>query len=295
MGGVRSDLSELGSRMPPRVQRVARAGAMALGQATVRWRHPPDFLVVGAQRSGTTTLFRLLSEHPGVNRPVVSKGIGYFDLNYLRGADWYSAHFPIRRSRLVGDERRVPLAFESSGYYLFHPCAAARIARDLPEVKVVAMLRNPIDRAHSAHRHESARGFESEDFATALRLEPDRLKGEEARLLADPAYTSFEHRHHGYLGRSRYAEQLERYVRHLGRDRLYALDADLFFADPVGEFLALQRWLGLPEVPPRTAVGRWNSQPPARIDVGLRRDLEDYFRPHDEALTELLGHVPSWR
>lgn len=279
-------------RAPGRTADLARALLLAWGVLTARWRVRPDFLVVGAQRAGTTTLYRLLSEHPGVVRPSVWKGIGYFDLGYARGLRWYLGHFPLRW-RTKGADGRRRLAFESSGYYLFHPLAAERIARDLPDVRVVVAVRDPVQRAYSAYKHERARGFEDEEFERALELEEQRLEGDDDRFAADPLYRSFSHRHHAYLGRSRYSRQIQRYVDALGADRVYIFDADRFFVDPAAEFGALQEWLGLP-VQPTESVEQLNARPGAPLDSRLEARLRAHFAPYDEELAVLMGRRPSW-
>ena len=263
------------------------------GSLTAPWRLRPSFVIVGAQRSGTTTLYRVLSEHPAIVRPTVSKGTGYFDVRYHRGPRWYFGHFPLAwpARRRHGPDATT---FESSGYYLFHPLAAARIARDLPGVRVVVMVREPVERAYSAHRHELARGFETEPFEVALELEEERTAGEVEKILADPTYESFDHRHHAYLGRSRYSEQIDRLREELGPDRVYVVDADVFFADPGVEFERLRSWLGLPPWRPRE-VEQWNARPRTPMDPELRARLEAYFEPYDARLAEQMGRVPSWR
>ena len=127
------------------------------------------------------------------------------------------------------------------------------------------MVREPVERAYSAHRHELNRGFETEEFEAAIDLEEQRTAGEVERMIADPSYASFDHRHHSYLARSRYSEQIDRLIDELGRDRVYVVDADVFFADPVGEFERLRAWLGLPSWRP-AKVEQWNAQP-AHADV----------------------------
>jgi len=283
----------VGSLLPRSAVVVVRRSALRWGMVTAGLRMTPAFLIVGAQRSGTTTLFRLLASHPNLVRPTLSKGSGYFDDFYGQGWRWYRAHFPLRGlARLFA---RGPVAtFECSGYYLFHPLAAERIARDLPEVKVVVVVRDPVERTYSAYRHERARGFETVDFDTALELEGIRVSGEGERLARDPGYRSFEHRHHAYVGRSEYAGQIRRLVEVLGADRVFVLEADAFFQDPAVEFARLQRWLGIPVWTPDD-VGWWNAEPGVPLAADLRASLMERFAEHDSALAELIGHTPVWR
>src|SRR4029453_15824160 len=128
-----------------------------------------------------------LVSHPLIHSANYHKGVNYFDVNYARGFAWYQGHFPTvsilrRRSRGVDGE---PITFEASGYYMFHPCAPARMAHHLPNLRVLAMLRDPVERAYSAWKHENARGFETEGFERALDLEDERLEGQADRMLAD--------------------------------------------------------------------------------------------------------------
>lgn len=245
-------------------------------------------MVVGAQRAGTTSLFRVLSEHPYLCRPTQDKGVGYFDLNYGEGRAWYRAHFPLRLWR------RKSLAFESSGYYLFHPAVPKRLARDLPHVKIVVLVRDPVERAMSAHRHELARGFETEPFDVAVELEETRLEGEEERLASDPTYQSFEHRHHGYLARGKYCEQIQRFIDAIGRDQVFIMDADRFFASPEDECEGLYAWLGVPVWHP-DAYEQWNARPNSRGYLAEDlASLAEYFAPYDAELARQMGRLPSW-
>ena len=233
-------------KAPEPLVHAGRSAALGWGRATSRLRSQPDFVIAGAQRCGTTSLFRALMSHPQVARPVLHKGVNYFDINYIQGWDWYLGHFPVAslaawRTRASGPTR----IFEASGYYLYHPFAIARLARDLPEVKVVVMLRDPVERAYSAYQHERMRGYEWESFETALDLEPERLVGEVDRMRRDPAYESFSHRHHSYLHRGHYAEQLENVFANIPRERVHVLLSEDFFADPAAEFRSLSDFLGL--------------------------------------------------
>lgn len=280
------------------VKRVAHATSWAGGRITAARRVLPSFLIVGAQRCGTTSLYRSLARHPLVLKPVWRKGVHYFDVAYHKGPRWYRAHFPLAATarRLAHRHGHAPLAFESAPYYLFHPLAAERIARDLPGVKVIVLVRDPVERAWSAHAHELARGFETEpSFERAVALEEERLAGEAERLRREPFAVSHAHRHHAYLARGRYAEQLDRLDALLGRDRILVLDSGDLFADPRPAYDRVLAFLGLPPIgDPR--FGRHNARPrTSPMPDRLRRALREHFAPWDARLRRWLGADPSWR
>jgi hypothetical protein len=270
--------------------------AAGSGRLTSSWRMLPGFLIIGAQRCGTTSLYTSLTAHPAVLRAVLHKGVHYFDTAYDRGLGWYRAHFPLEATaRRV--ERRVgtaPLTGESSPYYLFHPVAGERIARDLPGVRLLALVRDPVERAYSAYTHERARGFETETFERALELEPERLAGTEELLRADPSAVSHHHQHNAYVARGRYAEQLERMAGLVGRDRIHVIDSGDFFTAPEAAYDAVIDFLRLPRWRPAKFEQR-NARPRSDLEPELRARLEQYFEPHDDRLAAWLGRTPSWR
>lgn len=276
------------------IRHVGQQAGIAAGAATAGLRMQPDFMMIGGQRCGTTSLFRALAAHPQVIRPLWhKKGINYFDLNYYRGMSWYRGHFPV--SALARRRGAAPgtSVFEASGYYLYHPFALERAARDLPGVKLVVMLRDPVERAFSAYKHEFARGFERESFEDALRLEDSRLDGEIDRMRADLRYESHAHRHHSYRRRGHYAEQLERAFRYFPRERVFVMESEEFFAAPAEKYRQLLDFLGLPPFEP-ARFDRHNGRPGEPMPAPTRRMLEDHYRPYDERLTALLGRAPGW-
>ncbi len=240
-------------------------------------------------------MFRALADHPCVLTPVLHKGVHYFDLNYHRGPAWYRSHFPLRvTAKRAGRGLGKPaVAFESSPYYLFHPLAAERLARDLPHAKMITLLRDPVERAFSAHAHEFARGYETEAFERALELEPARTAGERDRMVADPAYNSYALQHHAYVGRGEYIDQLERVSASLGRDRLLIVDSHRLFDEPGP---VLEEVFDFLELPFRAEVtyDRHNARPRSQMPDRARATLEEHFRPYDERLAAWLGWTPSW-
>ena len=280
--------------MPHPVKTLGRAVSVRVGAATSSQRQLPSFVMVGAQRAGTTSLFRALMAHPQVHSANFHKGVNYFDVNYHRDFSWYRGHFPTTASlRARGRDDAPPITFEASGYYMWHPCAPERLARHLPEVKVLAMLRDPVERAFSAWKHEHARGFETESFERGLELEDERLEGEVERMVADPAYQSFSHRHHAYRRRGQYAEQLTELRRHLPAEQIHVVDSEAFFERPEETFADVLTFLGLPIAFPER-FDRWNGRPSSPMAPATREALDDHFAPHDRALSDLLGRDPAW-
>ncbi len=280
----------------PRLRELVRATARTTGRLTASARMTPSFLIVGAQRCGTTSMYKTLSQHPMVLPAVLHKGAHYFDTGYRHGPAWYRGHFPLQVTarRAAPAPGRRPVTGESSPYYLFHPLAGQRIAADLPGVRLLVLLRDPVERAYSAHTHETARGFETEPFERALELEPIRLAGEEAKLIADPAYRSHSHQHHAYVTRGRYADQLRRLEALFGRDRIHVLDSQRFFTDPEPVFAEVVDFLGIGAAG-GIVFDQHNARPRAPMPDSVRAKLEDQLADSDAELETWLGAPPSWR
>jgi hypothetical protein len=283
------------SAMPDQLKSLGRVVSLQMGLITAGQRQLPSFILVGAQRAGTTSLYRALMSHPMVYSAVHHKGVNYFDVNYDRDFSWYRAHFPTTtamHARNRGGDAR-PITFEASGYYMFHPLAPQRMARHLPDVKIVAMLRDPVERAYSAHKHERARGFETETFEAALDLEGARLAGEVEHMVLDPGHHSFSHRHHAYVRRGQYAEQLARLHRFFPANRIHVIESESFFERPEATYAGVLEFLELPTAMP-ARFDRWNGRPSAPMSATTRNRLCEHFSPHDEALAKILGRVPAW-
>lgn len=233
-------------------------------------------------------------QHPQVVRPTFHKGINYFDVNYHRGATWYGGHFPTRfAARVRSPKDCEPVAFEASGYYMFHPLALSRIAADLPHIKLVAMLRDPVERAYSAWKHESERGFEDQTFIRALEMEGDRLAGEAERMRVDATYQSYSHRHHAYRARGEYLSLLHPSTGSVPREQLHVLYSEDFFANPAEEFTRLSDFLGLRRHA-LTHFERYNARPSVSMPAEGRRILQDHFSGQRRELENFVGRPAPW-
>lgn len=238
----------------------------------------PDFLIIGAQKGGTTSLYDALSDHPCV-AGALKKEIQFFDLNYHRGIGWYRAHFPsmLERRYTLLVTRKPFVTGEASPSYLFHPLAPQRMREVAPQAKLIALLRNPADRAYSHYWHEVRRGRETLPFAEAIEVE---LRGEGKKRPA-------------YLARGRYLEQLQRLETHFPRQQTLVLQSEALYADPARTYRAVLEFLGLPRWEPRQfRTLNTGSYPP--MEASARQRLAAYFRPHNERLARYLGVDLGW-
>ncbi len=277
---------------------AAKAALRGAGVATASLRPPPELLVVGAKRGGTTSLWRYLSSHPAIlptfPRAQQIKGTYFFDENWSRGTDWYLSHFPTRATRALVQRRvhHAPITFEASPYYLFHPLAPSRARRVAPDALVVALLRDPVERAFS-HWKERRNHTEDLDFAAALAAEGARTRGEEDRLLADPTAVSMPHRHQTYVAQGCYAPMLERWFAAYGREQVLVATSEELYADPQAFCDRVTDRLGLPRhrLP---STEPFNAEPSTDMDAGVRAELEGRLAPHIAAVEELLGRPMPW-
>jgi sulfotransferase family protein len=269
-----------------------------------RGRLLPDFIVIGAAKSGTTSIYGSLCEHPYVAPCITddphfanSKEVHFFDYNFYRGKDWYKSHFPLERERaeFAREHGRPFITGEASPSYISHLWVPGRIRKMLPDVKLIAVLRNPVDRAFSQFQMSRNEGVEEiESFEEAIALEEERLRPELVRMAADPRYNSWNFGCWSYLARSRYAEQLERWLEVFPREQLLVLKAEDLFLEPQPVLDAVNEFLGLPpHAAPdarRLNPGRYAEDMPSET----RAQLADYFRPHNERLYELTGIDFGW-
>lgn len=276
-----------------------RDGLRRFGQATASFRGGPDYLVIGTKRGGTTSMARWLLEHPDV-RPLfpakeTRKGTYYFDINYHRGDAWYRSHFPTRaahslRCKVAG---RPLLVGEATPYYLHHPHAPIRARRFAPQAKVIALLRDPVERSYSHWIERTRNNVETLSFADAVAAEADRLAGEEQRMIDDPSYNSFEHQHFSYLDQGRYARGLGRWMTAFPTEQLLVLRSEDMYADPAAVYQQVLDFLGLPEHK-LAEFEAWNMKPKETVEPELMAEIRSQLSSDINELETLLGRSMGW-
>lgn len=284
-------------RIKARVREPVWATARAVLRPTAPLRVLPDYLIVGGQRCGTTSLQQVLSQHPCIGSARLMKGVHYFDTAYHHDLDWYRTHFPTRaHASLVERRHGSPLVVgEASPYYMFHPLSVERIARDLPDVKLIALLRDPVERAISHHKHETRRGNESLDLSDALEAEEQRLAGEIERVVReDPHYNSHALQTFSYVGRGMYAAQLRRMMETFDPSRVLVLRSEAFFEDPETAYLQALEFLGVPAWTP-DSFPRANATRDSSVAPEVKQRLIDRFAGPNRELFDLIGETYPWQ
>lgn len=258
----------------------------------------PDVLLIGASKCGTSSMAAHLSAHPDCMPPFY-KEVRYFDSSRIPAADYdgFRAHFPtvVRRGakQLVSGRRAWTADFSPT--YFDHPHAPRRVFEVLgSEVRLVLMLRNPVDRAYSQYRFQRGIGNErEEDFAKALDLEASRVAGEAERRRADEAYDGERLVKFGYVTRGLYRQHLESWHRYFDPSQLWIVRFEDFASDPQQVFDGVCDFLEVPRQRIRNQIHNASKLRRA-MPPGVRARLVERFRPHNRELSEYLARDFDW-
>lgn len=256
---------------------------------TVPMRILPSFLIIGAKKCGTTSLFSYLCQHPNIAAPT-SKEISYFNIHFDRGNLWYKSFFPLS---LPKRDPQYLITGEATAEYICHPLTPQRIAATLPQVKLIALLRNPVDRAYSHYHHTKRISRENLSFEKAIAQEDSRVaqiedESRQRGLKSSPAYN------YTYLSSGKYAEQLEHWLPIFDRERLLILKSEDFFDRPEAVFKQVLEYLELPDWSPSKYQKYNYNRYGQTLDRSTRKDLIEYFRPHNQRLYQLLQTDFGW-
>jgi Sulfotransferase domain len=235
----------------------------------------PDFVIIGGKKCGTTSLYNLLTQHPYVE-PAASKELHYFDrLFEAEDLEWYRNCFPAPR----WENGRRTITGEGTPYMPSRRIPEM-MAEVVPGVRLIALLRNPVDRAYSDYQQVVRKGREPRTFEEAIGGEPH-----EGGNLDDNCE---------YLSRGVYVDQLLRWSEFFGREQILVLKSEDFFERPADTLKLVLDFLELPGWEPEGAEVRNRGTYTENMDPEIRRRLEEYFEPHNRRLYEYLGANLGW-
>ena len=237
----------------------------------------PDFLIIGAPKCGTTSLYYLLAEHPHVE-PAAAKELHFFNSHFDLGMEWYRRCFP----RPEQKDGRSTITGEATPSYLGDLYAPGRVAEVVPQVRLLVLLRNPVDRAFSHFQMAQRKGW-----ATTATFE-EAVGAEHAGRLDEDSW---------YLSGGIYADQLARWSSLFGHEQILVLRSEDFSRSPEETLERVLGFLGLPDWKPQAGelhkklhTGGYEQE----MQPATRRRLEEYFGPHNRRLYTLVGEDFGW-
>jgi hypothetical protein len=261
---------------------------------TSRLRTLPDFLIIGAQRCGTTSLYNYLITHPAVF-PSFMKETHYFDFNYSKGLTWYKLYFPLasQKKQYQKANHQLPVTGEATPYYIFHPHVPERVYATLPSAKLIVLLRNPVYRAFSHYHHEVMQGYEQRTFEEAVNHELENMEFVDSQMTQNNDYKSFEHMHHSYVSRGIYIDQLRSWMKRFPREQLLVLKSETFFIEPAETVAETFRFLDLPDWK-LDSFPMYNVNQYTEMGVTIQRTLTSFYEPHNQRLYQFLNSDFGW-
>lgn len=275
--------------VPMPVRKSVRSGLNAAKRRIARKTGTlPDFVVVGGQKCGTTSVYHYLKQNPYFHFP--PKEIGFFTHQVSDDIGWYRSHFPsfikkwhrrylLRMSLVSGDVDPA---------YILDPHALQRISNVIPKAKIILLLRNPVDRAYSHYHHCVRDGIEKLSFEDALQAEPERVDEQWRKMISGQKYDGLKIYRFSYIKTGVYVDQVNALLNIFPRQQILFLEAENLFKDPNMEINKILNFLCIPE---------WQLKRPSVHNQGSYRKMEDcvreklidYFRPFNQDLYDLIG------
>lgn len=239
----------------------------------------PSFIILGGFKCATTSLYNYIIDHPQV-LPSLEKELDFFDRDYKQGLDWYLAHFP----EVISNQSMI--TGEATPNYLYSQVAPERIHRNFPDVKLIIILRDPIERAFSHYHFLPQNDHAPQMFERVMNRELTRLQ------------TAFDENQNldkiisncPYLGNGLYELHLRRWLKYFAPEQLLILPMDGLSERPSDTVKHVYNFLGLPghelSQYKRHKVGSY-----PKISAHIQKILTDFFKPHNQNLNKLLGEL----
>ncbi len=244
----------------------------------------PNFIILGAQKAGTSSLYHYLIQHPEISS-AVKKEIHFFDFKYNKGLNWYKSNFD-NTKKITG---------EATPNYFFYPNACERIYEHLPGIKLIVLLRNPVERAISHYYHNIKVKREPLDIRHAFNFEKTRLNIDYQKLKADKNYIAYHYMYFSYKAKGIYYKQLQKYFKYFNKNQFFIIQSERFFNNPELILLNLWKYLGVNEnFIPNDLEPVNKSKIKKDVPEKFYKELIEFYKPYNEKLYNLLGYEYDW-
>jgi|CXWL01.1.fsa_nt_gi hypothetical protein len=247
----------------------------------------PNFIIIGEQKCGTSTLYDNLIQHPQII-PALRKEIHFFDNWYHIGLNMYRAFFPTNDQI---PKNNLSIIGEASPNYFHHPLVPKRIKENLPNVKLIVLFRNPVERAYSHFNMMKNSGYESLSFEEAIEYEKHVFK--EGKISWMLEYRVFNQTHHPYLLRGIYVNSFRRWLEFFPRNQILVINSEDLKSNKSQILEKTFEFLNVPSY----NLGKLEDQNVAKYDPmnsDTKKMLEDFFKPYNQELYDLLNIDFHW-
>lgn len=283
------------SYVPIPIKRSYQITKFGFRYITAPFRIMPDFIIIGAAKCGTTSLYNYLVQHPCI-APAHRKQVFYFATN-RHSKNWYKAFFPTIFKKVYHNLilRMPKITGEATPYYILHPLCPQRIKHTLPDVKIIVLLRNPTDRAYSHYQHVVRVCRENLTFEEAIDKENERIHGELEKLINDENYLS-KNFQDAYLLGGLYADQLEQWLKLFSQQQILILKSEDLYRFPQKIYKQVIDFLNLPgfDLKQFKVYNSGDYKPYPKMQPKTRERLIEYFRPYNKRLYNMLGANFEW-
>ena len=252
----------------------------------------PNFFVIGGVRCGTTSLYHYLGQHNCIKQAAYDE-LGYFDDNFHLGLNWYRSLFPTKFvQKNIESEYKKFLTYDVTPFYIYNPLVVDRIFKFSPNAKIIAILRNPIDRAYSNYNQkmqdegDTKTTFEEIVYSEIEKIENDENDEENYAFLVDEFYELL-------LARGFYAKQLEFWFKKFPRKNVLLISSEELAINTDKTVSEIFEFL---EVPNQkiSDLTKQNERKYPRMKDSTRNTLINFYKPYNEKLFCMLGSKFDW-
>lgn len=254
----------------------------------------PTFLIIGAAKCGTSSLYDYLMQHPCVGRSL-TKQLHFFDRYYDRKISWYKVCFPFVWQKFFIEKLKHQnfATGEATAHYMTHPLAAKRAYKVIPNVKIIVMLRNPVDRAYSHYQMEKDHKNEELTFEEAIEIEPKRIKGEIEEMQNNQNNSGRNYPHRAYVKSGEYLDQIKTWMELYPKENFMFIKSEDFNENPSVVYNDVLKFLELSPFK-LDRYEKIRKRKYEKMNVDVRKKLLKYYRSHNQHLSDFLGISFNW-
>ena len=263
-------------------QRFVKRGISGI---TASSRVLPDFIIIGTVRSGTTSLYYNICEHPSVLAAAYDE-IGFFDSNYHLGIDWYRSMFPTKKEmEKIKRDTGFAITGEDTPFYFWKKEAIERISEIIPNIKLISIFRNPIDRAFSNYNLGIRLKTEELSFEESIEEELEYMKRNGFRNTLD--------RKRSYISKGLYEEQIKLWFNIFPKEQIHILSTEDMHKDPEKELQRIFKFLEISEYQIKNPQ-KQKSAKYEKMNDRTRERLLEYYKPFNEKFFKIINKRFDW-